>query len=92
MEEDLKLELLSVGERCSSVVCCRVSPIQKALVVKLVKDNRQVRVCVCVHIYACVRAYVRFARCVCRNFRVHFCHAPFPAPCPLEQTGTRCTA
>ena len=39
LEEDLKLTFLELALLCKAVVCCRVSPIQKALVVKLVKDN-----------------------------------------------------
>lgn len=31
--------LLSLGTQCEGVICCRVSPLQKALVVKLVKDG-----------------------------------------------------
>lgn len=31
--------LLHLGTRCEGVICCRVSPLQKALVVKLVKDG-----------------------------------------------------
>ena len=31
--------MLRLGTLCQSVVCCRVSPKQKALVVKLVKDG-----------------------------------------------------
>ena len=37
--DDLKLTLLDVGQRCRAVVCCRVSPLQKALVTRLVRDN-----------------------------------------------------
>tara|TARA_B110000091_G_C13496378_1_gene342436 strand:+ start:173 stop:577 length:405 start_codon:yes stop_codon:yes gene_type:complete len=32
-------ELLKVSVLCDAVVCCRVSPLQKALMVSLVKDN-----------------------------------------------------
>jgi len=32
-------ELLSFAQRCHSVICCRVAPLQKAAVVKLVKDS-----------------------------------------------------
>jgi hypothetical protein len=42
LDAEVRDMLLEVGEKCSSVVCCRVSPIQKALVVRLVKDNRPV--------------------------------------------------
>ncbi|KAF7301327.1 Phospholipid-transporting ATPase [Mycena indigotica] len=31
--------LLHLGTKCDGVICCRVSPLQKALVVKLVKDG-----------------------------------------------------
>ncbi|KAF9065769.1 hypothetical protein BDP27DRAFT_1331540 [Rhodocollybia butyracea] len=31
--------LLKLGTLCEGVICCRVSPLQKALVVRLVKDN-----------------------------------------------------
>ncbi|GJJ12412.1 hypothetical protein Clacol_006654 [Clathrus columnatus] len=33
--------LLKIGLRCEAVICCRVSPLQKALVVRLIKDNLQ---------------------------------------------------
>lgn len=42
LEEECRLELLDVATECKSVICCRVSPIQKAEVVKLVKDNKDV--------------------------------------------------
>ncbi|KAJ3043978.1 hypothetical protein HDV00_003505 [Rhizophlyctis rosea] len=38
LEDDLKLTFLKLAVRCRAVVCCRVSPLQKALVVKLVKQ------------------------------------------------------
>eukprot|EP01134_Creolimax_fragrantissima_P001479 CFRG1479T1 len=41
LDDELKIDLLEIAEQCASVVCCRVSPIQKALVVKLVKENRE---------------------------------------------------
>ncbi len=34
--------LLRLGTLCEGVICCRVSPLQKALVVRLVKDNLKV--------------------------------------------------
>ncbi|KAK7061038.1 hypothetical protein VNI00_000773 [Paramarasmius palmivorus] len=37
--EDNKELLLRLGTLCEGVICCRVSPLQKALVVKLVKDG-----------------------------------------------------
>jgi phospholipid-transporting ATPase len=41
LEEDVKLIFLELATLCKAVVCCRVSPLQKALVVKLVKKNVQ---------------------------------------------------
>ena len=31
--------LLQLAMHCEGVICCRVSPLQKALIVKLVKDG-----------------------------------------------------
>ncbi|KAF9942506.1 hypothetical protein BGZ67_001488 [Mortierella alpina] len=44
LEEDpeCKTLLLELACRCSSVICCRVSPLQKAMVVKMVKDAKKV--------------------------------------------------
>lgn len=39
LEDDVKLIFLELATLCKAVVCCRVSPLQKALVVKLVKKN-----------------------------------------------------
>lgn len=39
LEEPLKQKLLELAKMCKAVICCRVSPLQKALVVKLVRDN-----------------------------------------------------
>ncbi|ORZ41397.1 hypothetical protein BCR44DRAFT_1492316 [Catenaria anguillulae PL171] len=39
LEANNKAELLSLGSRCKVVICCRVSPLQKAQVVSLVKDG-----------------------------------------------------
>ncbi|RMZ74798.1 hypothetical protein DV737_g5721, partial [Chaetothyriales sp. CBS 132003] len=39
LERDLERLFLDLALMCKSVVCCRVSPLQKALVVKLVKRN-----------------------------------------------------
>lgn len=39
LEPSLKPLFLSLGTQCDTVVCCRVSPAQKALTVKLVKDG-----------------------------------------------------
>lgn len=38
LEEELKPLFLNLGTQCETVVCCRVSPAQKALTVKLVGD------------------------------------------------------
>ena len=42
LEEDLAPRFLQLGSGCTSVVCCRVSPLQKALVTKLVKDSGKI--------------------------------------------------
>ncbi|XP_014552077.1 hypothetical protein COCVIDRAFT_111210 [Bipolaris victoriae FI3] len=39
LERDLEKEFLDLAVRCKAVICCRVSPLQKALVVKLVKRH-----------------------------------------------------
>lgn len=39
---DLRKKFLLLGKRCKSVICCRVSPSQKAQVVKLVKQELKV--------------------------------------------------
>eukprot|EP00026_Physarum_polycephalum_P000972 Phypoly_transcript_00973.p1 GENE.Phypoly_transcript_00973~~Phypoly_transcript_00973.p1 ORF type:complete len:1149 (+),score=209.12 Phypoly_transcript_00973:246-3692(+) len=39
LEDDVKLLLLELATMCKAVVCCRVSPLQKALVVTLVREN-----------------------------------------------------
>ncbi|KAJ2175519.1 phospholipid transporting ATPase, partial [Coemansia sp. RSA 532] len=39
LEDDLAPLLLELAVRCQSVLCCRVSPLQKALVVRLVKQG-----------------------------------------------------
>ncbi|ODV88143.1 hypothetical protein CANARDRAFT_192996 [[Candida] arabinofermentans NRRL YB-2248] len=41
LEEDLEDMLLEIGVMCKAVICCRVSPLQKALVVKLVKRKKK---------------------------------------------------
>lgn len=38
-ETETKLELLTLAKQCKAVIACRVSPLQKAMLVKLVKDN-----------------------------------------------------
>ncbi|KAI0329328.1 phospholipid-translocating P-type ATPase [Cubamyces sp. BRFM 1775] len=40
LNPDLKELFLTLSTQCETVVCCRVSPAQKAMVVKLVKDGR----------------------------------------------------
>jgi phospholipid-translocating ATPase len=39
LEEDLKQKFLLLCKRCKSVLCCRVSPAQKAAVVQMVKNG-----------------------------------------------------
>jgi phospholipid-transporting ATPase len=39
LHEDVRLIFLELSMLCKALVCCRVSPLQKALVVKLVKEN-----------------------------------------------------
>eukprot|EP00033_Pygsuia_biforma_P001285 GCRY01001452.1.p1 GENE.GCRY01001452.1~~GCRY01001452.1.p1 ORF type:complete len:1119 (-),score=332.21 GCRY01001452.1:1076-4432(-) len=41
LENDLKADFLRLCTMCKAVVCCRVSPLQKALVVSLVKESMQ---------------------------------------------------
>ncbi|SCU82094.1 LAFA_0C09032g1_1 [Lachancea sp. 'fantastica'] len=41
LESDLEEYLLAVGKICKAVICCRVSPLQKALVVKMVKRRTE---------------------------------------------------
>eukprot|EP01083_Nonionella_stella_P154256 496795_1 len=38
-EEDMQQQILQILRKCRSVICCRVSPIQKAQMVGLVKQN-----------------------------------------------------
>lgn len=40
LTDELKPLFLNLGTQCETVVCCRVSPAQKAMTVKLVKDGR----------------------------------------------------
>ncbi|KAI8981435.1 hypothetical protein BDB01DRAFT_794086 [Pilobolus umbonatus] len=42
LEEETKNMVLAIGTRCASVICCRVSPKQKAQVVRLVKKGLNV--------------------------------------------------
>ncbi|KAI0031845.1 calcium transporting ATPase [Vararia minispora EC-137] len=41
LEKELSKQFLELAIMCKAVVCCRVSPLQKALVVKLVKKNQK---------------------------------------------------
>ncbi|XP_020583665.1 probable phospholipid-transporting ATPase 4 [Phalaenopsis equestris] len=39
LEDDIKNDFLNLAVNCASVICCRVSPKQKALVTRLVKEG-----------------------------------------------------
>lgn len=41
-DESIRQKFLLLGKQCKSVICCRVSPSQKAQVVKVVKENLKV--------------------------------------------------
>lgn len=41
LTDKLKLKFLELGTMCKAVVCCRVTPLQKAQVVELVMDNEK---------------------------------------------------
>lgn len=41
LEDDLEDMFIDLASRCKAVVCCRVSPLQKALVVKMVKRKKK---------------------------------------------------
>lgn len=41
LEPDLSDKLLEIAVKCKAVICCRVSPLQKALVVKMVKLKKK---------------------------------------------------
>ena len=41
LSEKLEKKFLELGTMCKSVICCRVTPIQKAQVVELVKKNEK---------------------------------------------------
>ncbi|KAJ3065340.1 hypothetical protein HDU98_011284 [Podochytrium sp. JEL0797] len=47
LQDDQKQLMLELGTRCAAVICCRVSPLQKAKVVELVKNSIQ---CMCLAI------------------------------------------
>lgn len=38
-DQNCQKAFLKISKECESVVCCRVTPKQKALVVRLIKDN-----------------------------------------------------
>jgi magnesium-transporting ATPase (P-type) len=42
LEPSLIMDFLEISCECVSVICCRVSPLQKRLVTKMVKDNKKV--------------------------------------------------
>ncbi|RIA84941.1 hypothetical protein C1645_808533 [Glomus cerebriforme] len=42
LDKNIKPQFLELGKRCQSVVCCRVSPLQKAKVVGMVKEGLNV--------------------------------------------------
>jgi phospholipid-translocating ATPase len=42
LDEKIKPQFLELGKRCQSVICCRVSPLQKAKVVGMVKEGLNV--------------------------------------------------
>ena len=42
LKEELAGGFLALGTKCSAVICCRVSPLQKALVTQLVKDSGRI--------------------------------------------------
>jgi magnesium-transporting ATPase (P-type) len=74
MEEAVKMKFLNVGVRCKAVICCRVTPSQKAQVTLRVCMCVCMCVCVCVcccrvtpsqkaHVALCVCVYV--CMCVC---------------------------
>ncbi|XP_078483950.1 phospholipid-transporting ATPase ID [Ciona intestinalis] len=41
LNEELELKFLDLASLCTSVICCRVTPLQKAKVVELVKKNKK---------------------------------------------------
>lgn len=41
LDPDLEDLFIQLGSRCKAVICCRVSPLQKALVVKMVKRKKK---------------------------------------------------
>ena len=41
LKPDLEMDFLELGCLCKAVICCRVTPLQKALVVDLVKRSKK---------------------------------------------------
>ena len=41
LHKDMEVLLLKTGSFCKSVICCRVTPLQKALVVDLIKRHKK---------------------------------------------------
>lgn len=41
LDDDLQDMFIELASRCKAVICCRVSPLQKALVVKMVKSKKK---------------------------------------------------
>lgn len=41
LQKDLEVELLRMACMCQTVICCRVTPLQKAQVVDLVKKHKK---------------------------------------------------
>jgi len=41
LHKDMEMLLLDACTMCQAVICCRVTPLQKAQVVELVKCNKQ---------------------------------------------------
>lgn len=41
LDKSLKDKLVELGSQCKSVICCRVSPLQKAQVVSLIKISKK---------------------------------------------------
>jgi phospholipid-translocating ATPase len=51
LRPELKTMFLNLATQCETVVCCRVSPAQKALVVNLVRENvGYIRLCIKSHL------------------------------------------
>ena len=42
LSDELKLTFLELSTQCKAVICCRVTPLQKAQVVELITKNQQV--------------------------------------------------